>query len=50
LVVERTLAWLHIFHLLRPRWERRPELHEAFMHLGYAVISQRYLNAFTTRF
>jgi transposase len=33
-VVERTFAWLHQFRRLRVRWERRPELHEAFMHLA----------------
>ncbi len=25
------------------RWERLPEMHEAFMHLGCAMIYQRYL-------
>lgn len=44
-VVERTFAWLHFFRRLRIRWERRPELHEAFMHLGCAIICQRYLMA-----
>ena len=42
-VVERTFAWLHFFRRLRLRWERRPELHEAFMALGCAIICQRYL-------
>ena len=44
-VIERTLAWLHFFRRLRLRWERLPELHLAFMHLGCAVICQRYLRA-----
>jgi transposase len=44
-VVERTFAWLHFFRRLRLRWERRPELHEAFMHLGCAIICQRRLRA-----
>ena len=44
-VVERTFAWLHFFRRLRLRWERRAELHEAFMHLGCAIICQRYLRA-----
>ena len=44
-VVERTFAWLHFFRRLRLRWERRAELHEAFMHLGCALICQRYLRA-----
>jgi transposase len=41
-VVERTFAWLHFFRRLRIRWERRAELHEAFLSLGCAIISQRY--------
>ena len=44
-VVERTFAWLHFFRRLRLRWERRPELHLAFLHLGCAVVCQRYLRA-----
>jgi transposase len=44
-VVERTFAWLHQFRRLRIRWERRPELHEAFMHLACAFICQRFLRA-----
>jgi transposase len=43
-VVERTFAWLHNFRRLRTRYERRAELHEAFMQLGCAVICQRMLN------
>ena len=43
-VVERTFAWLHNFRRLRTRYERRAELHEAFMRLGCAVICQRMLN------
>ena len=45
-VVERTFAWLHFFRRLRLRWERCPEIHEAFMHLGCAIICRRYLRAF----
>jgi hypothetical protein len=30
---------------LRIRWERRPELHQAFMHLACAFICQRFLRA-----
>ena len=40
-VVERTFAWLHFFRRLRIRWERLPEIHEAFKHLACAVICQR---------
>jgi transposase len=43
-VVERTFAWLHNFRRLRIRYERQPELHQAFLHLGCAVICQRMLD------
>jgi transposase len=43
-VVERTFAWLHNLRRLRTRYERLPEIHEAFMLLGCAVICQRMLS------
>jgi transposase len=43
--VERTFAMLHQFRRLRIRRERRPELHQAFMHLACAFICQRFLRA-----
>jgi transposase len=42
-VVERTFAWLHNLRRLRTRYERRAELHLAFMQLGCAVVCQRAL-------
>ena len=42
-VVERTLAWLHQFRRVRCRYERRPELHEAFMSLACGLICWRLL-------
>jgi transposase len=30
-VVERTSSWLHGFRRLRVRWERRDDIHEAFL-------------------
>jgi transposase len=42
-VVERTLAWLHQFRRLRCRYERQPELHEAFLTLANALICWRML-------
>jgi transposase len=42
-VVERTLSWLHQFRRLRCRYERRPELHEAFMSLACDLICWRLL-------
>jgi transposase len=37
-VVERTLSWLHQFRRLRIRWERRPDIHQAFLTLGCILI------------
>ena len=42
-VVERTLAWLHQFRRLRIRYERRPDIHEAFITLACALICWRSL-------
>ncbi|GLP67361.1 hypothetical protein TUSST3_39830 [Streptomyces sp. TUS-ST3] len=40
-VVERTFAWLHGFRRLRIRWERRADIHEAFLKLACCLITQR---------
>jgi len=37
-VVERTLSWLHQCRRLRVRYERRPDIHEAFLTLGCVLI------------
>lgn len=37
-VVERTLAWLHQFRRLRVRYERRADIHEAFLTLACALV------------
>lgn len=37
-VVERTLSWLHRFRRLRILYERRSELHQAFLDLACALI------------
>ncbi|MGF6735874.1 transposase [Paraburkholderia youngii] len=37
-VVERTHAWLHHFRRLRIRFERRADIHEAFLKLGCCLI------------
>jgi transposase len=42
-VVERTISWLHQFRRLRIRYERRPEIHEAFMSLACSLICWRSL-------
>ncbi|MEU6289878.1 IS5 family transposase [Streptomyces sp. NPDC046988] len=38
-VVERTIAWLHGFRRLRIRWERRDDIHEAFLGLAVCLIT-----------
>ena len=35
-VVERSLSWLHQFRRLRVRYERRADIHEAFLAIGCA--------------
>jgi transposase len=42
-VVERTLSWLHQFRRLRIRYERRPEIHQAFLSIGCALICWNHL-------
>jgi transposase len=42
-VVERTFSWLHQRRRLRVRFERRPEIHEAFLALGCAMICWNFL-------
>ena len=42
-VVERTIAWLHWFRRLRIRYERLPNIHEAFLKIGCSLICWRFL-------
>jgi transposase len=42
-VVERTLAWLGKYRRLTIRYERRADIHEAFLHLGCALICAAHL-------
>lgn len=42
-VVERTLSWFHQFRRLRVRYERRDEMHEAFLTLACVLICQYFL-------
>ena len=39
--VERTISWLHQFRRLRIRWDRKPEVHQAFLSLAASVICYR---------
>ena len=43
-VVERTLAWLAKYCRLTIRYERRDDIHEAFLHLGCSLICLNYLS------
>ena len=45
-VVERTLAWLNRFRRLAIRYERRADIHEAFVTLGCALICFNQINRF----
>ncbi len=49
-VVERTLSWLHQFRRLRVRFERRDDIHEAFLALGCVLICWHYLNRLVNSF
>ena len=42
-VVERTLSWLNRFRRLKVRYERRADIHQAFLSLGCALICWNYL-------
>jgi transposase len=44
-VVERTESWLHQNRRLKIRYERRPDIHTAFLKLGCALICHRCLKA-----
>ena len=43
-VVERTLAWLAKYRRLTIRYERKDDIHEAFLHLGCSLICFNYLS------
>jgi transposase len=38
-VVERTFSWLNRFRRLKIRYERRADIHLAFLHLACALIT-----------
>jgi len=44
-VVERTFAWLNQFRRLRVRYEKRPDLHLAFLTLACTLICWKFLQA-----
>jgi transposase len=42
-VVERTFAWLHQFKRLLVRYDRRADIHEAFLAIGCCLVCYRRL-------
>jgi transposase len=46
-VVEQTIALWHQFRRLRTRFDRREDVHEAFMKIGCAMICWRRLHSLT---
>jgi transposase len=44
-VVERTFAWLHHFRRLLVRYDRRAEIHEAFLAIGCCLVCYRRLTS-----
>jgi len=48
-VIERTFAWLNQFRRLRVRYEKRADIHEAFLSLGCALICWHFLRTNWTR-
>lgn len=45
-VIERTLSWLHQYRRLRVRYERRADIHEAFLTVGCILICHNFIQAF----
>ena len=45
-VVERTLSWLNRFRRLKVRYEKRDDIHQAFLDIGCALICWRYVERF----
>jgi transposase len=45
-VVERTLSWLHQYRRLRVRYERRADIHEAFLTIGCIMICHNFIQRF----
>jgi len=44
-VIERTFAWLNQFRRLRLRYEKRADIHQAFLSLACALICWQFLRA-----
>jgi transposase len=48
-VIERTLAWLSTYRRLTVRYERRADIHEAFLQLACSLVCLGYLRRNATR-
>ncbi|MCC6419630.1 MAG: transposase [Gemmataceae bacterium] len=46
--IERTLSWLHRKGRLRVRWDRLPEVHNAFLQLACCLICLNYVQRLMT--
>jgi transposase len=44
-VIERSISWLHQQRRLRVRWERRQDIHEAFLSIACSLICFKQLQA-----
>ena len=47
-VIERTFSWLHNHRRLARRYDRRADIHEAFLTIGCALICDRHLKRTTS--
>ena len=45
-MVERTLTWLNRYQRLKVRYERRADIHQAFLSLGCALVCWNYVQRF----
>ena len=43
-MIERTIAWLFQHRRLRVRYERRPDIHEAFVLIAFSLICWKFLS------
>ena len=49
-VVERTFSWLHNHRRLARRYDRRADIHEAFLTIGCALVCQQYITRYQNSF
>jgi len=49
-VIERTFSWLHNHRRLARRYDRRADIHEAFLTIGCALVCQQHLTRHANSF